>query len=399
MAFFENVKSTVVDWLHNLIDTSSISADATSSTSESLETKQQQLAIRDLAIYTTVGLLADMISKCERQVIGPDGVAVRDDKGGLWYHWNISPNENQSGAEMMSRIVFDMYYKGAALVIPLKTKLYNVDSYAVDEYPVKGDVYSGINVGVLQVKQKFRADELYVFRGNNNVKNLLDAAFDPYAYLLLSAATSYQRGSGEKYTYTMNQLPSQEDPKYKAYMDNVKQSLQPFMNSSTAVLPLTKDKKLERVSAGNTNSSSSDYTNLRKEVYSMVAAALHIPVGLLDGNITSVDQVVNQTLTFAVDPLASKISNELTRKSFTPEEVMAGNRMVVDTSRIRHMDLTELASVTDKLIADGTHCVDENRGLLGEAPLNTEWSQMHFITKNYSSTNDTNTLEGGETSE
>ena len=143
---------------------------------------------------------------------------------------------------------------------------------------------------------------------------------------------------------------------------------------------------------------SGDIIAMRKEIFDTVAQAYKIPNSMMYGNMTNTNDVVNQFLTFAVDPIASVISDELTRKSFTFQEWESGSKVQVDTKRINHVDIFNVANGIEKLIACGAFSVDMVLAELGYQPLDTEFSAAHFITKNYSRAEDAMNplLEGGE---
>jgi hypothetical protein len=42
-----------------------------------------------------------------------------------------------------------------------------------------------------------------------------------------------------------------------------------------------------------------------------------------------------------------------------------------------------VAPAVANLISSGVKCIDEVREMLGDAPLNNDWSRKHFITKNF----------------
>jgi hypothetical protein len=80
------------------------------------------------------------------------------------------------------------------------------------------------------------------------------------------------------------------------------------------------------------------------------------------------------------------------------ENYLAGNYYKVDTSRILHRDAFDVAADVSNLISSGVKCIDEVREMLGDAPLNTDWSRKHFITKNFEEIERflTSTEKGGE---
>ncbi|MCC8063687.1 MAG: phage portal protein [Clostridiales bacterium] len=142
MAFFG--KRNAQDWLEELMGTIVIEE----------KTNAQQAKIRELAFYTAVGLIADMVSGCEVQVL-EGGKPV---KNANWYTFNVSANPNQSGRELLCDWIVNYYYSGTGLMVPLTGNLYVADSFSVEELPLKGDVYSGISINGYQIKRTFKAD-------------------------------------------------------------------------------------------------------------------------------------------------------------------------------------------------------------------------------------------------
>ena len=117
------------------------------------------------------------------------------------------------------------------------------------------------------------------------------------------------------------------------------------------------------------------------------------------GNTNNTNDVLSQFLTFAVDPIAQMMSDELTRKSFTYEEWLNGSEIKVDTKRINHIDIFNVAEKLDKLISCGVFSIDDVLGELGFQKLNTEFSGEHFMTKNYARAEEVVTAldaEGGD---
>lgn len=180
----------------------------------------------------------------------------------------------------------------------------------------------------------------------------------------------------------------------------MRQRLNDFIKNNNAVFPQFNGEELEEfvkqgTSARNNNSNSSDIISLRKEVYEIVAQAFKIPLTLMTGNLTNINDIVTMYLSFCVDPIANMIGEELTRKQFTFGEWRLGNYVEVDTSCINHLDILEVADKVDKLVSSGVACIDEVRKRLGMNLLNTDFSQQHFITKNYEEIEKTR-KEGGE---
>ena len=125
-----------------------------------------------------------------------------------------------------------------------------------------------------------------------------------------------------------------------------------------------------------------------------VARAFNIPVSLLKGDVSDVEKITRNFLTFCIDPICEMIQTEINRKRYGKTEVAKKNYLKVDTTTVMHIDIFDIAEKIDKLIASGMYCIDELRKKLGDAELNTEESKKYWITKNYQ---EITTVEGGDT--
>lgn len=387
MGFF---KQKVLDWLGYEVSTAAF-VDSDSALASALE----NVAVKETALYTSIGLMADLIGGCDIQVL-EGGKPV---KNGNWYTLNVSPNPNQTANQLISRFVSKLYYKGEALMVPLGKHLYVADSYGMDEYPVKGNVFSSITIGNYQVSRKFKAGDVYYVQQNNpQIRRLVNDIFTIYEDLLSYSKKAYAQGSGEKYAIQTGKTASGSADEQKKAMEDIKERMQAFVDATSAALPLTREQTIQRLSSATSASSSSvDYPTLRKDIYAIVAEMLHFPAGLLDGTLTSVDQVFNQALTTAIDPLADLISQELTRKTYTEDQITHdGCKIRVDTSCIKHIDIVDCADKLEKLIESGMSCVDDNLRLIGWPEIGEDWSRKHFITKNFTDIKNLDSLEGGE---
>ena len=86
-------------------------------------------------------------------------------------------------------------------------------------------------------------------------------------------------------------------------------------------------------------------------------------------------------------------------KYYGKEAYINGYKLMIDTTCVKHIDVFSIADKTDKLISDGLYNIDELREKLGDVPLNTWWSRMHWMTKNYADIAKLPAAGGGEVNE
>lgn len=341
----------------------------------------QEFFYKELAVQTAITLIANAIAKCEIKVF-KENKEVKDE---LYYILNISPNKNESSSQFWHKAIEKMVYNNEAILVEIKNNLYCADSYSKEKYPIKGHIYRGVVIDTLQLNKSFKSDEVLRLQLNNaHIKKLIDGLYQEYGQLLAYAAKSYKKSNQTKYKLILENVKAGDPNFQKLYEDVIQQQLRNFSENDNTVYPQYKGQVLEDFSPKTNVKDSSDFRNLRKEMFEIVAQSFQIPVSLMLGNITNMNEIVKVFLTFCIDPIADMLSEEITRKTTgTYEDWTKGNYIKVDTSTINHIDILDVAEKADKLIASGTCCIDEVREIIGFEKLNTEFSKQHFITKNY----------------
>ena len=366
-----------------------------------IEEKIQEVYYKELAIQTAITLIANAIAKCEIKVYEKN----REVKNKTYYTLNVSPNKNENSSQLWHKAIEKMVYDNESIIVEVGDGLYCADSYSVEEYPIIGNLYKGVAIGNLQLNKTFKSEGVFRLQLNNaHIKKLIDGLYEQYGQLMSYAAKNYKKSNGTKYKLVLDQVKASDEKFQETYREVIQKQLKSFMENENAVYPQYKGYDLQDVSP-TTNKDSSDFRNLRKEMFEIVAQAFQIPVSLMLGNITNMNEIVKIFLTFCIDPIADMISEEITRKiSGDYDNWAKGNYVKVDTSTINHIDILDVAEKVDKLIASGPLCIDDIRELLGMQPLNTEFSRQHWITKNYDTVEnrligDVKKDEGGEISE
>lgn len=354
-----------------------------------------KVAFKALAVHIATSYIADALSGCEIKVIR-GGEEVHDL---LYYRLNVSPNPNQSGAQFKNEVVTRLLRDQEALIVPYKNdSLYIADAYGVEPKPMKDDVFASISIENHQIAKKYKASDVYFLKlGNTRVKSLIDSLYDDYSKLISAAIEGFKQSHGRKYKLKLDNVKVGDEEFADAYEKVVKKQLKEFLENENAVYPQYQGYDLEEM-RHESDGGSADILAMRKEVFDIAAQAYKIPISMMYGNTNNTNDVLNQFLTFAVDPIATMFSDEYTRKSFTFDEWSAGSFVTVDTKRINHVDIFNVADKVDKLISSGVFSIDAVLTALDYQPLNTEFSQAHYITKNYELAEDAmNRLgEGGE---
>lgn len=340
-----------------------------------------ELYYKELAIYTASSLISNAISRSEvRTFKNGQPVKERD-----YFLLNVSPNRNETSSVFWHKIINKVIRKGEALVVDAGGYLYCADSFVrTQERPVLGDIYGSVSVGNFTFDKQFYQADIYLFRLDDiNVRILIDGMYEQYGKILAAAAKNLQQFNGVKYKLHIEGVKAGDDDFNKEFENYIKSQLKTYMESDNGVYPEFDGYSLEPDPVYNGRSgSASDFVELKKELFASVAGAFHIPDSMMTGNITNMADIIGSFLTFGVDPYADMITEALNKRAGI-DNYMAGCCYQVDTSKILHRDLFDVAADVANLISSGVKCIDEVREMLGDVPLNTDWSRKHFITKNF----------------
>ena len=365
-------KYNLFNFLEKKIDNSEISA--------IIAQKVERAAFKELALHIAISYIANTLSKCEIKVYNN----FKEVKNEWYYLLNVSPNPNQNASQFINQVIENYFYNGEALVTLENDKLYCADSFnLVDDNPLKEYVYHNVTFNGHQVRKRYKASDVLHFKlDNRNVRNLVESLYSQYGEIVDLAIQTFKRTNGKKYKLVLDQYDA-GDPKFKKLFEEVlKEQLKTFIDNDNSVYPQFSGMDLQEFStaaAGNSN----DIIAMRKETFDTTAQAFKIPLPMMYGNITNMNEIVKVFLSICIDPLADMLSEELTRKRYTFDEWKNGNFFVVDTSCINHIDILEAADKVDKLIGCGVANIDDMRNRIGWQPLNTEFSLAHWLTKNY----------------
>lgn len=360
--------------------------------------KMSRLVLEEFTIHAAINLIANCISKCEFKTFQSGKEFLGEES----YKWNYEPNINQNSSQFIQELVTKLLYNNECLVVESNGQLIIAETYASQEFALKETIFSGVSRKGFTYNRSFiMSDVLYFKLNNKNIRQLLKNLCSGYNQILNEAVEKYEKAGGEKGTLHIDAVA--QGKKYgdktfeDVFEDLMNNRFKKFFNSRSAVLPLFDGFEYTKQAAEQSKKSTSevkDITDLTEEILQTVARAFNIPVSLLKGDVSDVDKITKNFLTFCIDPICEMIATEINRKRYGKKLVQTGSYIKIDTTTIMHVDIFDIAEKIDKLIASGMYCIDELRKKLGDAELNTEESKKHFITKNYM---DLSGLEGGDT--
>ena len=354
--------------------------EATINVRTQIEEETTEVFFRELATACAVNMIANTVGKCEIRTF-IKGVPV---KGEEYFLWNYEPNQNENSSDMIQKFITNLCYDNEALIVEVNGKLYVADSFSRQQRAFYPDTFSNVVIKNLALQKNFSADDVIYMQLNNiDVKQRLDGSYSTYGKTVAKAVRDMLRANGQRGILEIDAATSAQQDFTEKLQKLINERFKPFFESSQAVLPLTNGYKYTDVTKQLTSPAPSDLNDRISYQFELAGRSFKIPKALMLGDVSEVEKVTKNFLTFAIDPICEKFGEEITRKRYGSRQFAAGNFIDINTNAIQHIDIFEQATSVDKLLSSGVYCIDELRVKLGDTELGTDWSRKHYITKNY----------------
>ena len=381
----------LISWLVNRI---SGDADPTPVDIEEFFNLQAELVIRNLAFQSAVNLVANSISKCEFKTYFK-GKEVKQKE---YYLFNVEPNKNQNSSVFIHKWISKLYEENECLIISVGDQLLVADSFNKKEYALLDHQFSQVSVdGFSFDKTFYMSDVMYFQLNNKDIRKLINSMYETYGKLISYGQKSYEKSRGSKGVLDVSSIAQGKTNFQETFNKLMNERFKTFFEAENAVLPLFDGYKYTDIGSKTySNEGTRDIRAMVDDIFDFTARAFCIPPALLRGDMANVGDVVDNYLTFCVDPLCDMLQEEANRKRSGYAGFSQGTYMKIDTKTIKHVDLLSVSTAIDKLIASGAFCINDIRGLVGDEPIDEPWAWQHFMTKNYSTVADIlAALEGG----
>ena len=274
------------------------------------------------------------------------------------------------------------------------------DSFSREEFAIKEDYFEQVTIKDFTFDKRFYMSEVFYYKYNNeDIRGYLNNLMYDYNELLSMAKSKYKRAGGRKGVANLESI-KKGDKEYDKKIDDLFQNkFKTYFDSENAVINLPKGVTYEEITGEGSKKATNelgDIINILNTSFSAVGQALRIPPALLKGETANIEDLFNNFLTICIEPIVDLIETENNRKLYG-KSVIKRSYMKIDITTIKHIDMFSIAEKIDKLIASGATCIDEIRNAIGLQVIGSEWSNKHWITKNYQDINYIDT--GGGNSE
>lgn len=360
----------------------------------------KKLKISKLAIEKAVGMIAKAIAKSEFVVQRKDG----REKDHIYYLLNVRPNANETATDFWMRAIRKMLTETECLICNIGGNLYIADTFTKNGSVILPQTYKDVTISsngeTMQLGRVFSANEvLHLKSRNEKIKAYLETVIALYDETVSSMTAAKKLASTPKFELDMEAMQvirkrNEDGTERQLTIDEYKKDIKKLLESDNIEIITNSSGLITKQLEIKTEISSEDIVKISKEIFTDVALAFDIPKAAFLGEITEKADSTNEFITYAVGWVVEVINDSMNAKLVGENDFLKGERIWVDMSKYKHVDVIESAANLDKLRSIGFN-FDEIREMIGWEPLNTDFSRERVITKNY-----TNKLgEEGEKSE
>ena len=346
-------------------------------------------AISELADEKARGMIARAIAKSEFVVKGKDGRK----KNGLYWMLNIRPNANETGTDFWIHAIKKLLKENECKICVIAEKMYIVDSCTETNYVMNPNIYSDIVIrsgkNTFKIDKTVTADDMLHLRLYDEKKKAFhDKVKENYNNIFSAISGMNELSNSLKFemTYDANvailRRKNPDGTEMTLSIDEYKEEIKKMLSSDQMqIINHGKGIEIKQLKI-ESNVGVKELSDMSKEIFTECAVAYDIPVSAYMGTITEKSDAANEFITYAVSPIISVIEDSMNAKFVGEESFLSGERIWIDISRYKHVDVIESADKLDKLRAIGFN-FDEILRIIGWDELNNKFSQERYVTKNY----------------
>lgn len=341
---------------------------------------------KKIAVDTCIDLIASAISQCEIQTF-EKGVKNRSNN---YYLFNVEPNQNQNATNFLHELVRRLVYDNECLVVMINKQLYIASNFNREEQALKENKYTEVMIGDYKLSDTFDESEVMYFElRNEKITNVIDGMYESLGRLLISSMNYYKRKNNKRLLIKGDFLRPQDDETQEAIDELFEGQLKNWFdpNVEGSAFQLQEGYDLDDMSDGQTGTNnaglSRDIAALIDDIFNYVAMRFNVPRGLLKGDVSDLEGQIESFLMFSVNPISELIQDEINRTVYSKEEYLKRTYVKIDTTKIKVIDISKIATALDKVFAIGGMNINDVLEELGREPINEEWANHRYVTKNY----------------
>lgn len=400
MAFTWNI----LEWIKDLGGNSkrasvkSITEEESSSSSSVGVENWIKLAIFDSAVKR----IAASLAACEYITYEKE----QPNKGEEYWRWNYEPNMHENKVQFFGKLVDKLYYDQEVLIVKKNGMYFIAESFDSIDGVFEPTKFFNIYVNNRTERQLFSVnpvneDEvLYLKLSGKNVNQIAELVTSSVGALADLIEQGYRKAAGTKGIVKIGDSVTIKDGYEDEIREYLKKTFTPYMNSTSAVIPLFDGYDYQEMDNTHNRETASalgeNLPNLISTYATYISYITGVPKGILEMQFTGVgmssvkaSEVFDLYVNFTIKGLADQLCDEINRKtrwtgsSVGRKGVIKGYYIEPNLNTVKLRDALSSAANADKLIASGALSVNEVRQLLSYKKLVEEWANKHYMTKNY----------------
>ena len=343
-----------------------------------------EFGLRKAAFYACVNLIANYIGNAEIRFFR----AGKEVKGNEWYRWNYEPNRNQNASAFWHQLVTRLYEHGEALIIdePYENGFVVADSFTVDE-TAPATVYRDVTWRGRTRERVGVSQAMHIVLDGTRMRPILDAMAESFTRLANTAMSNYIFNGGQHWKASIQSTAPNTDGEIETFQKIVDAQMKPFFETTNGVLPEWDGYKYEQITGGDKSKlDSKDIRELAAEIWNETAMAMGVPPVLIQGKVADDKTAMTRLLSGPIDTIGKQVEREACRIRLGKDRVLAGERIVFDSSNLIHYDIMENASSIQALIGSAAYSVNDVLRAIGKATIPEPWADKHYMTLNISQT-------------
>lgn len=373
---------------------------------EKIEKKKYYVSYLSLAICIAVDYISSTLSTCSFETYKNNKI----NKSELFYKLNYKPNKYQNGTDFKYSFISKLLLKEETLIYKLGDDLLIADSFIKSSQSIKGYTFTNIVTNNTNIPGTFSSEDVFYFNLNGSrIKRLLDSLGSTFKDVIAKAFDNFFSYGSARYKVNIDSMKAGSKEFEDEWNEYILSTLENFINSNEDVVyPEFEGYNLQALQKkGENDKDSTDIIKIRKEVFEIVSLAYKIPISMMYGNVSNLNDVVNVYINFAVLPIARRVESEISSKYYTAKDILEeACRVLVNLSGAKYRDIYENADGVAKVLSSGVKDIDEIRGDHNMNSLNTDYSKQKWMTKNNDkienmllNIDDNQNLKGGEKDE
>ena len=261
-----------------------------------------EIYYKNLAVQTCINLISNTISLAEFLTY-EKGKQIKKSN---YYSFNVEPNQNKSASKFWRDVIYKLVYENECLVVQINDMYYVADSYNVDEYALKENVYKDIVIDNYHLKDTFKESEVLHFElHNEKVRTIIEKLNSSYSKLITISQDNYIKNNTRRGTLEIPTTYPQTEKAQKDLNDLLENRFKRFFNAKGgSVLPLTNGLKYEELESNigikSGGEGGRDIKAFVDDIFDFVAIGFQVPPQLLKGNVADTEKAVNNFLTFCI---------------------------------------------------------------------------------------------------